>query len=190
MIGETLYVYLAASDLAVASVLLREVDKKQLPVYYVSKVLNGSKSRYPNIEKLAYALVVIARKLRAYFEAHPIIVYTNALLRQIYHKFDQFGCMLKWSIELCGYDVSFQPRTAIKAQALADFLVETMFNVQDMETAMVPYIPPKRKGNWQLMEEHSSRLLYRPAIVSLNICLCQTIVRWPLSLRDSAAHQM
>lgn len=127
-LGETLYIYLATSDLAIASVLLREVDKKQLPVYYVRKALNGPESRYPNIEKLAYTLVVSARKLRAYFESHPITVYTNAPLRQIYHKLDQSGRMLKWSIELCGYDITFAPRTAIKAQALADFLVEATFS--------------------------------------------------------------
>lgn len=120
-------------------------------MYDVSKALNGPEYRYPNIEKLAYALVVSTRKLRAYFESHPIIVYTNAPLRQIYHKLDQSGRMLKWSIELCGYDITFAPRTAIKAQALADFLVEATFSDQSAETAIIPYTPPERSESWTLM---------------------------------------
>ena len=32
--------------------------------------------------------------------------------------------MVKWAVELGEFDLSYQPRPAIKAQALADFLVE------------------------------------------------------------------
>lgn len=32
--------------------------------------------------------------------------------------------MTKWAIELGEHDISFQPRTAIKAKALADFIAE------------------------------------------------------------------
>lgn len=35
--------------------------------------------------------------------------------------------MLRWSIELCGLDLNFAPRTMIKAQALKDFLAEHFF---------------------------------------------------------------
>lgn len=101
-IGKVLYLYLSACNLIVASVLLWEVANKQLLVYYVSKILNGPESRYPNIEKLAYSLVVAACKLQIYFAAHTIVVYTNAPLKQILHKMDQSRRMLKWSIELCG----------------------------------------------------------------------------------------
>ncbi|XP_042418938.1 uncharacterized protein LOC122007191 [Zingiber officinale] len=34
------------------------------------------------------------------------------------------GRIIKWAIELGEYDIQYQPRTAIKAQALADFLTE------------------------------------------------------------------
>lgn len=33
--------------------------------------------------------------------------------------------MVKWAIKLSEYNVDFKPRTAIKAQALADFIQET-----------------------------------------------------------------
>lgn len=139
--GETLYLYLAVNDHSIASVLIREVEGKQLPIYYVSKVLNRPETRYTNIEKLAYSLVVTTRKLRIYFESHHIIVYTNAPLKQIYHKLDQSRRMLKWSIELCGYDINFAPRTLLKGQALANFLVENSFS-ENENLALIPYKKP------------------------------------------------
>ena len=57
--------------------LVKEEDKVQKPVYYISKVLIGAETRYLKIEKLAYALIIAARKLRHYFQAHPIVVFTN-----------------------------------------------------------------------------------------------------------------
>ncbi|XP_052176660.1 uncharacterized protein LOC127790964 [Diospyros lotus] len=107
--GESLYIYLAASDEAVSSVLVREEDKVQKPVYYVSKRLAGAEIRYTPTEKLAYALVIFARKLRPYFEAHHVIVLSSQPLKHVLGKPDLSGRMLKPSI---------------KAQALANFFVE------------------------------------------------------------------
>ncbi|KAL0386047.1 UNVERIFIED_CONTAM: hypothetical protein Sradi_2999000 [Sesamum radiatum] len=39
---ETLYLYLSVAPQAVSSVLIREEDGKQLPIYYVNKVLKGA----------------------------------------------------------------------------------------------------------------------------------------------------
>ncbi|XP_052192778.1 uncharacterized protein LOC127801573 [Diospyros lotus] len=122
--GESLYIYLAASDEAVSSVLVREEDKIQKPVYYVSKRLAGAEIRYTPTEKLAYALVISARKLRPYFEAHHIIVLSSQPLRHVLGKPDLSGRMLKWAVELSAFDIDYRPRPAIKAQALADFIVE------------------------------------------------------------------
>ena len=37
---------------------------KQVPIYFVSEALNGSKLLYSEMEKMAYAIVMAARKLR------------------------------------------------------------------------------------------------------------------------------
>ena len=65
--GENLYLYLAVSTTAVSAALIREEDKKQLPVYYVSQAFQGTEAKYPRIEKIEFALIVTLRKLRLYF---------------------------------------------------------------------------------------------------------------------------
>ena len=69
--------YLAVSETTVSAVLIREEDRKQLPVYYVNQAFQGAEFRYPRIEKIAFALIVVSRKLRLYFQANPILVMTD-----------------------------------------------------------------------------------------------------------------
>ncbi|XP_012836530.1 PREDICTED: uncharacterized protein LOC105957147 [Erythranthe guttata] len=123
--GETLCMYLAAGDESISSVLFREKDKKQLPVYYVSKILQGAELRYPEVEKVGLALITTARRLRPYFISHTIIVRTSYPLRQTLGNAEASGRMVKWAVELGQYNVEYEPRTAIKGQALVDFLQET-----------------------------------------------------------------
>ncbi|KAL0445859.1 UNVERIFIED_CONTAM: hypothetical protein Slati_1713800 [Sesamum latifolium] len=86
-------------------------------------MLQGAEKRYTQIEKLALALVVSARKLRPYFQSHKVIVLTNYPLRHVMTRPDASGRLVK-GIELGEYDIEYQSRTTIKAQVLADFMVE------------------------------------------------------------------
>ncbi|GKV42983.1 hypothetical protein SLEP1_g50332 [Rubroshorea leprosula] len=122
--GESLYLYLGITAEAISSILLKEENKNQKPICYVSKVLQGAEQNYPLAEKAAFALVYTARKLRAYFQSHQIVVYTDLSLRKILQKPELSGRLIGWSVELSEYDLTFQPRTTIKGQAIADFLVE------------------------------------------------------------------
>ena len=67
VLGEELYLYLAVNLYAVSSALVREEGRVQKPVYYTSRALRGAEARYPQIEKLAFALITASRKLRHYF---------------------------------------------------------------------------------------------------------------------------
>ena len=53
-------------------------------MYYVSKVLQGSETRYPFTEKVALALLNATRKLRPYLQAHSIIVLMDQPLGVFY----------------------------------------------------------------------------------------------------------
>ncbi|GKV33270.1 hypothetical protein SLEP1_g41798 [Rubroshorea leprosula] len=122
--GEILYLYLEISDEAISLVLVREEAKQQKPIYYISSVLHGAELRYPIAEKAALAVVTSARKLRPYFQSHPIIVLTDQPLRQILQKPECSGRLIKWAVELGEFEITFQQRSTIRAQALADFIVE------------------------------------------------------------------
>ncbi|XP_050242153.1 uncharacterized protein LOC126691124 [Quercus robur] len=122
--GEELYLYLAVTPHAVSSALIREEDKVQRPVYYTSKALKGAEGRYPQMEKLAFALITASRKLRHYFQAHVINVMTDHPLKKAMNRLDAAGRLIQWAVELSEFDIRYQPRHAIKAQALADFIAE------------------------------------------------------------------
>ena len=120
--GEDLYLYLAVSTTAVSAALIREEDKKQFPIYYVSQAFQGAKVKYPRIEKITFALIVASRKLRPYFQVNPILVMTDQPIKNSMNRPEAAGRMVQWVIELSQFDIEYHPRTAIKAQALVDFI--------------------------------------------------------------------
>ncbi|PKA60509.1 RNA-directed DNA polymerase like [Apostasia shenzhenica] len=122
--GVVLSLYLGVSDTAVSAVLLDSEKGVQHPIFYTSHMLLDTESRYPTLEKLALALLMTAKKLRPYFQSHTIQVVTDQPLLKILRTPEVSGRLLKWSIELGEYYIRFVPRTAIKAQALADFIAE------------------------------------------------------------------
>ena len=122
--GELLTLYLAISNFSTSVVLVRDKERIQHPVYYCSCALRGAEERYPRMEKLILALVTAARKLRPYFQAHTIEVRTEYPMKQVLHKPETSGRLMKWAIELSEFDIRYRPKTAIKGQVLADFVME------------------------------------------------------------------
>ncbi|XP_056694879.1 uncharacterized protein [Spinacia oleracea] len=89
--GDTLQLYISASQHTVAAILIIEKDKAQIPVYFVSHILQEAETRYSLIEKLGLAVLIAARKLRPYFDAHGIEVLTNYPLEKAMQKMDTSG---------------------------------------------------------------------------------------------------
>ena len=75
------------------------------------------------MEKLILALVTTAKRLRPYFQTHTIEVPTEHPMRQILHKLETSGRLIKWAIELSEFDIRYKPRTAVKGQVLEDFIM-------------------------------------------------------------------
>ena len=85
------------------------------------------------MEKLAFALVTTFRKLRHYFQAHIINVLIDHPLKKAMNKLEAAGRLIQWAIELSEFDVKYQPRNAIKAQVLADFIAEFSSNQSELD---------------------------------------------------------
>jgi hypothetical protein len=127
---EPLYLYVAATTQVVSVVIVVEHAEEghalpvQRPVYYISEVLSDTKARYMQIQKLLCAVVLARRKLRHYFEAHPVTVDSSFPLGEIIRNPDAAGRIDKWSVEPMGEKLAYAPRKAIKSQILADFIAE------------------------------------------------------------------
>ena len=76
---------------------------------------------------------------------------TDQPVRKAMSKPEAAGRMVQWAIELSQFDVEYRPRTAIKAQALADFIAE---------------LPPPRK---QIVLKNSGRYIQMDRLHSMKV---------------------
>ena len=134
---ELLTLYLVVSDFSTSAILVKDKDRVHHLVYYCSQALRGAKERYPRMEKLILALVTAARKIRPYFQAHTIEVPTEYPMKQVLHKPETSGRLMKWAIELSEFDIRYKMKTAIKGQVLADFIIEFIL-AEPVENAQKP----------------------------------------------------
>jgi hypothetical protein len=128
--GEALLIYVAATTQVVSTAIVVEKQEEghalpvQRPVYFISEVLSETKIRYPQVQKLLYTVILTRRKLRHYFESHPVTVVSSFPLGEIIQCREASGRIAKWAVEIMGETISFAPRKAIKSQVLADFVAE------------------------------------------------------------------
>ncbi|CAL8087969.1 unnamed protein product [Prunus armeniaca] len=118
--GDILMIYLSVSATAVSSVLIRPKESVEHLVHYVSKALQDAEVRYPDIEKLAFGLVL--------------------------QKPETSSRLVKWAIELGEFDIHYKPRPATKSQAVANFISEFTEPQASAATQIItkPNLPPSQ----------------------------------------------
>ncbi|GJU76055.1 reverse transcriptase domain-containing protein [Tanacetum coccineum] len=140
---EELIIYLAAAKEAISTVLMTDREGIQIPVYFVSRTLRGPEVNYTPMEKLVLALLSASKQLKRYFQAHTVVVITNQPIKQLLSSSEISGRMLKWKFELEGYDIQYRPRTTIKGQILAYFIVERPEEESPNELMTEPEVLPE-----------------------------------------------
>ena len=127
-------------------------------MYYTSRMLRDAEIRYSHMEKIIFSLITSVQHLRSYFQAHPIVVLTEQPLRAILQRPNTSKRMAKWAVKLSEFNISFRPKISIKAQALADFIVECSWPT-DLPAKEVLESPPglhKSEPTWILHVEGAS----------------------------------
>jgi len=118
----------------------------QRPVYYLSEVLSPTKQRCPHYQKLAYGVFRAARKLRHYFQEHPIVVVSEAPLSSILNNPEATGRVSVWGIELSPHDITYERRKAIKSQVLPDFVAEWKPGPLDLSSSWTLYFDGSKRA--------------------------------------------
>ena len=113
--GDMLYLYLEVSKVSVSETLFKEDEnRKQRQIFFIIKSLSKVETRYTRLEQVALALRVAAKRLRPYFQAHPIVLQTNLSLRSTIHKPDLSRRMARWAIELSEFGIQYKPLAEIQ----------------------------------------------------------------------------
>ena len=66
------------------------------------------------MEKLAFALIIAARRLKPYFQAHTIVVLTDKPLKTAMSSPEVAGRMALWAVKLSEFDIQYRPQTTVK----------------------------------------------------------------------------
>ena len=124
--GHPLKLYLSTVDESIGCLLAQNNSKgHEHTVYYLSRVLNPTRTRYSPIEKLCLALYFACTKLRHYLIKSQVYVVSHTdLMKYMLNWPLIIGRIGKWSLALSEFTLFYFPHKSVKGQALADFLAD------------------------------------------------------------------
>ena len=119
------YVYLSVSDTSIASVLIQKHDDQERVVFYLSRRMLDTETRYPEIEKLCLCLFFTCTNLRhILLLAETIVICKSDVIKHMLSAPILKGRLGKWMFALSEFDIRYQPAKAVKGQALADLIAD------------------------------------------------------------------
>ena len=118
--------YLASNSQAIEALLAQKDDdgNEQL-VYYVSRTLKDTETRYPKIEKAYLVVIYTSQRLKRYFSTHKILLVTKSYpTKALLHQPLLTGRIAQWLVLLSQYDISIRTLKTVKSQAIVDLLAQ------------------------------------------------------------------
>jgi hypothetical protein len=119
------YIYLSVGDTSIALVVVPVYDGKEKAVFYLSRRMLDTETRYHKIEKLCLYLFFTCMKLRhILLFAEIIVICKSDVIKHMLSAPVLKGRLGKWMFALSEFNIWYQPMKAVKGQALADLIAE------------------------------------------------------------------
>jgi hypothetical protein len=111
------YVYLSVGDTSIALVVIQVHDNKERVVFYLSRRMLDTETRYPDIEKLCLCLFFTCTKLRhILLSAEIIIICKSDVIKHMLFAPVLKGRLGKWMFALSEFDIRINPRRRSKGK--------------------------------------------------------------------------
>jgi hypothetical protein len=135
----SLRLYIAAEDKVIGAVLTQETEGKGHVVTYLSRRLVDVETRYTFIEKLCLCMFYACTKCRCYLLSSRCIIssQTNVIKYMLQNPIisDRIS---KRAYALIKYNLAYEPLKSMKAQVVADFIVE--HQIDDTRKLYISYL--------------------------------------------------